>query len=94
MLLKRVFKTGPQKVTVTFWSYEDPELGHGFFTDSVMKAIRGAPLATAQGNVSVLSMKGFVITDVPRRVLAKYGRQQHPSAYSLGFYDFPISVIK
>jgi uncharacterized caspase-like protein len=71
-------------------SYEDPKLGHGYFTHSVMSALKGAPAALAQGNVSVLSMSGFVQIDVPRLT----GDRQHPSAYSLGFYDFPVAVIK
>jgi len=71
-------------------SYEDPKLGHGYFTNSVMSALKGAPAALAQGNVSVLSMSGFVQLDVPRLT----NDRQHPSAYSLGFYDFPMAVIK
>jgi uncharacterized caspase-like protein len=71
-------------------SYESRELGHGFFTYSVMTALKGAPAALAQGNVSVLSMSGFVRDDVPK----KTGGRQNPSAYSLGFYDFPMAVIK
>jgi len=71
-------------------SYESKELGHGFFTYSVMSALKGAPAALAQGNVSVLSMSGFVRDDVPK----KTGGRQNPSAYSLGFYDFPVAVIK
>jgi hypothetical protein len=55
-----------------------------------MSALKGAPAALAQGNVSVLSMSGFVSIDVPRLT----GDRQHPSAYSLGFYDFPMAVIK
>jgi uncharacterized caspase-like protein len=70
-------------------SYESRELGHGFFTHSVMTALKGAPAALAQGSVSVLSMSGFVKDDVPK----KTGGQQNPSAYSLGFYDFPVAVI-
>ena len=71
-------------------SYEDPKLGHGYFTHSVMSALKGAPAALAQGSVSVLSMSGFVQIDVPRLT----GDRQHPSAYSLGFYDFPMALIK
>jgi uncharacterized caspase-like protein len=71
-------------------SYEDPKLGHGYFTHSVMSALKGAPAALAQGNVSVLSMSGFVSLDVPRLT----GDRQHPSAYSLGFYDFPVAHIE
>jgi len=71
-------------------SYEDPQLGHGFFTYSVMTALRGAPAALAQGNVTVLGMSGFVKDDVPK----KTGGRQNPCAYSLGFYDFPVAVIK
>jgi len=71
-------------------SYESKELGHGFFTYSVMSALKGAPAALAQGSVSVLSMSGYVKDDVPK----KTGGRQNPSAYSLGFYDFPVAVIK
>jgi uncharacterized caspase-like protein len=70
-------------------SYEDPKLGHGYFTHSVMSALKGAPAVPAQGNVSVLSMSGFVQIDVPRLT----GGGQHPSAYSLGFYDFPVALL-
>jgi hypothetical protein len=76
-------------------SWEDPDLGHGFFTDSILTAIKGAPAALSEGrNVSVLSMSGFVRTDVPKRVLQKYGQRQNPGAYSLGSYDFPLAVIR
>ena len=71
------------------FSYESKELGHGFFTHSIMTALGGAPAALAQGNVSVLSMSGFVKEDVPMRT----GGRQNPSAYSLGFYDFPVALI-
>ena len=70
-------------------SYEDARLGHGYFTYSIMSALGGAPAALAQGNVSVLSMSGYVKDDVPRRTNGR----QNPSAYSLGFYDFPVAVI-
>jgi hypothetical protein len=52
--------------------------------------LRGAVAAQAQGNVTVLSLAGFVSQDVPRRT----GGAQNPKAYSLGFYDFPMAVIK
>ena len=72
-------------------SYEDPRLGHGYFTYSIMSALGGAPAALAEGiSVSVLSMSGFVKDDVPK----KTGGRQNPSAYSLGFYDFPMAVIR
>jgi uncharacterized caspase-like protein len=72
-------------------SYESKELGHGFFTYSIMSALGGAPAALAEGrSVSVLSMSGFVKDDVPK----KTGGRQNPSAYSLGFYDFPMAVIR
>ena len=71
-------------------SYELPELGHGVFTYSVIDALRGtATAARAAGNVSVISMSGFVSLDVPRRT----DRRQHPSAYSLGFYDFTLAGV-
>jgi len=76
------------------FSYEDAELGHGYFTNSIMDALKGATTAQAAGNVSVISMSGYVKDDVLRRVRQKFGRDQNPSAYSLGFYDFPLSVIK
>jgi len=71
-------------------SFEDPKLGHGYFTYSIMSALKGAPAALAQGSVSVLSMSGYVKDDVPK----KTGGRQNPSAYSLGFYDFPVAEIK
>jgi len=70
-------------------SLELPNLGHGVFTYSVMDALKGAAGARAADNVSVKSMSGFVQIDVPERT----DNRQHPSAYSLGFYDFPITVI-
>jgi len=71
-------------------SLELPNLGHGVFTYSVMDALKGAAGARAADNVSVKSMSGFVQIDVSERT----GNRQHPSAYSLGFYDFPITVVK
>jgi len=62
------------------------------FTYSIMDALGGAARAQAQaaGSVSVISMSGFVSLDVPRRT----GNRQNPKAYSLGFYDFPVAVVK
>jgi len=71
-------------------SQERQELGHGVFTYSVMQGLKGATQALAQGNVTVLSLSGFVTLDVPRIT----GGAQNPKAYSLGFYDFPMAVIK
>jgi uncharacterized caspase-like protein len=71
-------------------SQERTELGHGVFTYSILNAIKGATAARAEGNISVLSLSGFVSTDVPKIT----DDQQHPSAYSLGFYDFPLAVVQ
>jgi len=71
-------------------SQERRDLGHGVFTYSIMEGIKGAVAAQAQGNVTVLSLSGFVSQDVPRIT----GGAQNPKAYSLGFYDFPVAVIK
>jgi uncharacterized caspase-like protein len=70
-------------------SFEDARLGHGYFTYSVMSALRGERAAQAQGSVSVLSMSGFVKTDVPRRT----NDRQHPRADTRGFADYPLAVI-
>jgi len=71
-------------------SLELPNLGHGVFTYSVMEALKGTAGARAANNVSVKSMSGFVSIDVPERTQ----NRQHPSAYSLGFYDFPMALIE
>jgi WD40 repeat protein len=71
-------------------SQERADLGHGVFTYSILSALKGEVAAQAQGNVSVLSLSGFVSTDVPRIT----NGAQNPSAYSLGFYDFPLAVMK
>jgi hypothetical protein len=70
-------------------SQERQELGHGVFTYSIMQGLNGAPAARAQGNVTVVSLSGFVSLDVPRIT----GGAQNPKAYSLGFYDFPMARI-
>jgi len=71
-------------------SQERKEFGHGVFTYSIMQGLKGATQALAQGNVTVLSLSGFVTLDVPRIT----GGAQNPKAYSLGFYDFPMALIK
>jgi uncharacterized caspase-like protein len=71
-------------------SYEDPRLGHGYFSYGIMEGLKGAADAQAQGNVTVLSLSGFVSLDVTRRSNGK----QNPKAYSLGFYDFPMAVLR
>jgi len=71
-------------------SQERSEFGHGVFTYSVMQGMKGVADAIAQGNVTVLSLSGFVMRDVPRIT----NGAQNPKAYSLGFYDFPMAVIK
>jgi hypothetical protein len=70
-------------------SQERKEFGHGVFTYSLMQGLKGSTQALAQGNVTVLSLSGFVTLDVPRIT----GGAQNPKAYSLGFYDFPMAVI-
>jgi hypothetical protein len=55
-----------------------------------MQGMKGTADAIAQGNVTVLSLSGFVMRDVPRIT----GGAQNPKAYSLGFYDFPVAIIK
>jgi WD40 repeat protein len=71
-------------------SQERPEFGHGVFTYSILSALKGNEAAQTQGNVSVLGLSGFVSLDVPRIT----NNEQHPGAYSLGFYDFPLARIK
>ncbi|MDR2159890.1 MAG: caspase family protein, partial [Treponema sp.] len=71
-------------------SQERAELGHGVFTWSILSALKGEVAAAAQGSVSVLGLSGFVSLDVPRIT----NDEQHPGAYSLGFYDFPLAVTK
>jgi hypothetical protein len=71
-------------------SLELADLGHGVFTYSIMDALKGAARAQAAGNISVISMSGFVSLDVPQRT----GNRQNPKAYSLGFYDFPVAMVK
>jgi len=70
-------------------SQERKEFGHGVFTYSIMQGLNGATQARVQGNVTVLSLSGFVSLDVPRIT----GGAQNPKAYSLGFYDFPMALI-
>jgi hypothetical protein len=43
-----------------------------------------------RGGISVLSLSGFVSTDVPRIT----NDRQRPGAYSPGFYDFPPALVK
>ena len=71
-------------------SEEHPRLGHGVFTYSILNALRGAPAALAEGNVSVRSMSGFVSLEVPRLT----GNRQNPQIYSLLYCDFPLAVIR
>jgi uncharacterized caspase-like protein len=71
-------------------SQERAEFGHGVFTYSILNAIKGATAARAEGNVTVQGLSGFVSTDVPRLT----DDRQHPSAYSLGFYDFPLATVQ
>jgi len=73
-------------------SYEDPRWGggHGAFTFSILNALRGAPAALAENNVSVRSMSGFVSLEVPRMTQ----NMQNPRVHSLLFADFPLAVIK
>jgi hypothetical protein len=76
-------------------SLEDPRIGHGYFTDSIMKALGGAPAArTLENNVTVLSMSVFVKNDVSRRVMENHRRQQTPQVHSLLYSDFPMAVIR
>ncbi|MFP3040221.1 caspase family protein [Treponema primitia] len=68
-------------------SQERSELGHGVFTYSVIQGLKGLVSAqSANNSISVLELSGFVSTNVLRIT----SDQQHPSAYSLGFYDFPM----
>jgi hypothetical protein len=60
------------------------------FTYSILNAIKGVAAARAAGNVSVLSMSGFVSADVPRLT----DDRQHPKAYRQGFSDFPLAAVE
>jgi len=73
-------------------SYEDAKWGggHGVFTYSILNALRGAPAALAEGNVSVRSMSGFVSLEVPRQTQ----NRQNPRVHSLLFADFPLAAIR
>ena len=73
-------------------SYESASWGggHGVFTYSVLNALRGAPAALAEGNVSVLSMSGYVRLEVPRQTQ----NRQNPRLYSLLSADFPLAMIR
>jgi len=73
-------------------SYESASWGggHGVFTYSVLNALRGAPAALAEGNVSVLSMSGYVRLEVPRQTQ----NRQNPRLYSLLSADFPLASIR
>jgi len=73
-------------------SYEDARWGggHGVFTFSILNALRGAPAALAENNVSVRSMSGFVSLEVPRQTQ----NLQNPRVHSLLFADFPLAVIR
>ena len=73
-------------------SYEDTRWGggHGVFTYNVLNALRCAPAALAEGNVSVRSMSGFVSLEVPKMT----DNRQNPRVHSLLFADFPLAVIK
>jgi uncharacterized caspase-like protein len=64
------------------YSQERQELGHGVFTYSVVEGLRGA-----KAGLGMLQLSGQVQTVVPRMTEDR----QHPSSYSLGFYDFIIS---
>jgi hypothetical protein len=76
-------------------SYESPQFGHGYFTYSILSALRGEPAAlTEESNVTVLSMSGFVRNDVSGRVLQRYGHRQNPRLHSLLSSDFPLAVIR
>ena len=76
-------------------SWEDPRLGHGYFTDSIMKALGGAPAAlTRENNVTVISMSGFVQNDVSARVMRDRGERQNPKVHSLLYSDFPMAVVE
>ena len=54
------------------------------------EGMTGEAGARAAGGVSVLSLSGFVSGDVPRLTEDR----QHPGAYSLGFYDFPVALFR
>jgi hypothetical protein len=71
-------------------SQERADLGHGVFTYSVMEGIKGAVTAQAQGNVTVLGLEVFVTQDVSKIT----GGAQNPKGYSLGFFDFPMAVVR
>jgi len=81
-------------------SYEHPNWGggHGAFTYSILNALRGAPAALTEGNVSMRSMEGFVILNVPQLIRntpgLPTGARQTPKAHTLLFADFPLAVIR
>jgi uncharacterized caspase-like protein len=64
------------------YSEEKAELGHGVFTWSVMGGLRNG-----KRSLGMLQLSGEVGEEVPRMT----EDWQHPSSYSLGFYDFILS---
>jgi len=60
------------------------------FTYNIFKALRCAPAALAEGNVSVRSMSGFVLMELP---MATENRK-NPKVYSLLLADFPLDSNK
>ncbi|MDR2662774.1 MAG: caspase family protein, partial [Treponema sp.] len=63
------------------YSQERADLEHGVFTYTVIEGLR-----TGKRSLGMLQLSGEVQLEVPRMT----ADQQHPSAYSLGFYDFII----
>ena len=60
------------------------------YSYNILNALRGAPAALAEGNVSVRSMSGFVSLEVPKIT----DNRQNPKVYSLLFADFPLTAVR
>jgi uncharacterized caspase-like protein len=76
-------------------SWENQQAKQGYFTNSIMTALRGnAAAALTEGNVSMRSMTGFVSIDVYNQVMRDIRESQKPRLDSLSNADFPLAVIR
>lgn len=72
---------------------EAADLGHGFFTYSIIRALQGKGDINEDGYITVMEVSAWVDKDLPKLSFEHTKIEQFPQLYFQG-NDFPISIVQ